>query len=84
MTSSYHQQLQTKIDRITAQFSEFTPPTLEVFESPEQHFRMRAEFRIWHTENDMFYAMFERNDDDKQKQLYALMNFLLRTKALMI
>ncbi|MFE1971602.1 hypothetical protein ACFMJR_22680, partial [Acinetobacter baumannii] len=29
MTSSYHQQLQAKIDRITTQFSEFTPPTLE-------------------------------------------------------
>ncbi|WP_241508178.1 hypothetical protein, partial [Acinetobacter baumannii] len=27
MTSSYHQQLQAKIDRITTQFSEFTPPT---------------------------------------------------------
>ena len=68
MTSSYRQQLQAKIERITTQFSEFTPPTLEVFESPEQHFRMRAEFRIWHTENDMFYAMFERNDDDKQNR----------------
>lgn len=46
MTSSYRQQLQAKIDRITTQFSEFTPPTLEVFESPEQHFRMRAEFHL--------------------------------------
>ncbi|WP_228131620.1 hypothetical protein, partial [Acinetobacter baumannii] len=26
MTSSYRQQLQAKIDRITTQFSEFTPP----------------------------------------------------------
>ena len=43
MTSSYRQQLQAKIERITTQFYEFTPPTLEVFESPEQHFRMRAE-----------------------------------------
>ena len=31
-----------------------------MFASPEQHYRMRAEFRVWHTEDDMFYAMFER------------------------
>ncbi|MEM9994622.1 MAG: tRNA (uridine(54)-C5)-methyltransferase TrmA [Acinetobacter pittii] len=82
MTSSYHQQLQTKIDRITAQFSEFTPPTLEVFESPEQHFRMRAEFRIWHTENDMFYAMFERNDDDKQKTVVRIDEFPIADQSI--
>ncbi|EXE78125.1 tRNA (uridine(54)-C5)-methyltransferase TrmA [Acinetobacter nosocomialis] len=82
MTSSYRQQLQAKIDRITTQFSEFTPPTLEVFESPEQHFRMRAEFRIWHTENDMFYAMFERNDEDKQKTVVRIDDFPIADKSI--
>ncbi|MEB3794256.1 MULTISPECIES: tRNA (uridine(54)-C5)-methyltransferase TrmA [Acinetobacter] len=82
MTSSYRQQLQAKIDRITTQFSEFTPPTLEVFESPEQHFRMRAEFRIWHTENDMFYAMFERNDEDKQKTVVRIDEFPIADKSI--
>ena len=65
MTSSYQQQLDAKVTRITAQFAEFNPPALQVFDSPEQHFRMRAEFRIWHTEDDLFYAMFERNGDQK-------------------
>lgn len=72
MTSSYQQQLDAKIERITAQFAELTPPSLEVFQSPEKHFRMRAEFRIWHTEDDMFYAMFER-DEDNQKKSFVLM-----------
>lgn len=67
MTSSYQQQLDAKIARISAQFAEFNPPALEVFASPEQHFRMRAEFRIWHTEDDMFYAMFERSEDGQKK-----------------
>ena len=75
MTASYQQQLQAKIDRITEQFSEFNPPALEVFQSPEQHFRMRAEFRIWHTENDMFYAMFERNTEDQQKKVIRIDQF---------
>ncbi len=67
MTSSYQQQLDAKIERITAQFAEFAPPSLEVFQSPEKNFRMRAEFRIWHTEDDMFYAMFERDEDNQKK-----------------
>jgi tRNA (uracil-5-)-methyltransferase len=45
---------------------------------------MRAEFRIWHTENDLFYAMFERAEDGKQKKLYELMSFLSQIKASMI
>ena len=74
MTSSYQQQLDAKIERITAQFAEFTPPSLEVFQSPEKNFRMRAEFRIWHTEDDMFYAMFER-DEDNQKKVIRIDDF---------
>ena len=67
MTLSYQQQLDAKVARISAQFAEFHPPALEVFASPEQHFRMRAEFRIWHTEDDMFYAMFERQEGQNKK-----------------
>lgn len=66
MTSSYQQQLDAKVARISAQFAEFNPPALEVFASPEQHFRMRAEFRIWHTEDDLFYAMFERDEQQNK------------------
>ena len=74
MTSSYQQQLDAKVERISAQFAEFNPPSLAVFASPEQHFRMRAEFRIWHTDDDMFYAMFERNEQ-QQKQVIRIDEF---------
>ena len=67
MTSSYQQQLDAKVARISAQFAEFNPPALEVFESPENYYRMRAEFRIWHTDDDMFYAMFDRNEDGSKR-----------------
>lgn len=59
---NYQQQLDEKIQRIHTQFAEFRLPEIAVFASPEQHFRMRAEFRIWHTDDDLFYAMFERNE----------------------
>ena len=74
MTSSYQQQLDAKVERISAQFAEFNPPSLAVFASPEQHYRMRAEFRIWHTDDDMFYAMFERNEQ-QQKQVIRIDEF---------
>ncbi len=80
MTASYQQQLQAKIDRITEQFLEFNPPVLEVFQSPEQNFRMRAEFRIWHTENDMFYAMFERSEDGANKTVVRIDEFPIADK----
>ncbi|ANF81690.1 tRNA (uridine(54)-C5)-methyltransferase TrmA [Acinetobacter sp. NCu2D-2] len=67
MTSSYQQQLDAKVERISAQFAEFNPPALQVFQSPEQYYRMRAEFRIWHTEDDLFYAMFERDENNNKK-----------------
>ncbi|MBJ9985169.1 tRNA (uridine(54)-C5)-methyltransferase TrmA [Acinetobacter sp. S40] len=75
MSQTYQQQLQSKIERITQQFAEFNAPTLEVFESPEQYFRMRAEFRIWHTDEDLFYAMFERAEDGKQKEVVRVDEF---------
>lgn len=40
------------------------PPT-EVFESARSHFRMRAEFRVWHEGDRSFLAMFD-SDDPKQ------------------
>lgn len=81
MTSSYQQQLDAKIDRIRAQFAQYQPPALEVFASPEQHFRMRAEFRIWHTEDDMFYAMFERSEDG-QKTVVRIDEFPIADKSI--
>ena len=82
MTLSYQQQLQEKVERITTQFAPFNPPTLEVFQSPEQHFRMRAEFRLWHTENDLFYAMFERAEDGKQKKVIRVDEFPIADQSI--
>ena len=81
MTSTYQLQLDAKIERIRNQFSKFNPPELEVFASPEQNFRMRAEFRIWHTEDDMFYAMFER-DADQQKKVIRINEFPIADQSI--
>ncbi|WII96120.1 tRNA (uridine(54)-C5)-methyltransferase TrmA [Moraxella haemolytica] len=59
----YQAQLSAKIQRIEQQFSTFNPPVLQVYPSPISHFRFRAEFRIWHDEDDLFYAMFDRQEN---------------------
>ena len=82
MTSSYQQQLDAKIDRIRAQFAEYNPPELEVFASPEQHFRMRAEFRMWHTDDDLFYAMFERSEDGQHKKVVRIDEFPIADQSI--
>ena len=58
--TAYTQQLDQKIQYLQQLFQGLDFPEIQVFESPEQHYRMRAEFRIWHEGGEMFYAMFER------------------------
>ena len=55
----YQQLLDQKRDELAALMAEFNAPEVEVFESPAEHYRLRAEFRIWHDGDDIFYAMFE-------------------------
>ncbi|KGK40941.1 tRNA (uracil-5-)-methyltransferase [Nitrincola sp. A-D6] len=55
----YSQLLAAKQQRLLQQFAEFELPAVEVFESPREHYRMRAEFRTWHDDDDLYYVMFE-------------------------
>ncbi|UOO83234.1 tRNA (uridine(54)-C5)-methyltransferase TrmA [Uruburuella testudinis] len=60
MSSDYQQQLNEKKQYLQTLFGGLNAPVPEVFESAPQHYRMRAEFRVWHEGETMFYAMFER------------------------
>lgn len=61
--SDYKQQLSEKELRLNQQFAPFaqdqTLPQLQVFTSAPTHYRMRAEFRVWHEGDDLYYIMFE-------------------------
>ncbi|HAR08935.1 MAG: tRNA (uridine(54)-C5)-methyltransferase TrmA [Cobetia sp.] len=63
--SQYEQQLAEKAEQTRARFAAFDAPELEVFPSPPSHYRMRCEFRIWHEDDDLYYAMFEVEFDDE-------------------
>lgn len=60
----YDALLAAKQQRIETQFSRFEKPSIETFSSPVKHFRQRAEFKIWHTEDRCFHAMFERGSNN--------------------
>ncbi|MGC9402968.1 tRNA (uridine(54)-C5)-methyltransferase TrmA [Vibrio genomosp. F10 str. 9ZC157] len=63
----YQQQLAEKTERLTQMFAPYNVPDLEVFESPDQHYRMRAEFRVWHQGEDMYYVMFNQETKEKYR-----------------
>jgi tRNA (uracil-5-)-methyltransferase len=77
-TQRYQVQLDEKVARMNDLFAEYQLPSLEIFTSPEQHYRMRAEFRIWHDGDDLYYAMF----DQQTKQKYRVDQFPVASKII--
>ncbi|MCY0964588.1 tRNA (uridine(54)-C5)-methyltransferase TrmA [Parathalassolituus penaei] len=61
----YAELLEQKSQRLQSLMAEFNPPAVEVHASAPSHFRLRAEFRLWHTAERCFYAMFEPGDRSK-------------------
>ena len=58
----YDQLLAAKTERLQGLMAPFTTLAPQVFASAAQHFRLRAEFRLWHQDERCFYAMFEPGD----------------------
>lgn len=81
--ASYQDQLREKVRRITADFSAFSLPDIQVFSSPEKHYRMRAEFRVWHEKERTDYVMFTQDEFKRPYPIHefpvgsALMNNLM-------
>jgi tRNA (uracil-5-)-methyltransferase len=69
--ANYTRQLAEKTTRLKRMFVPFGMPDLEVFESPPEHYRMRAEFRVWHDDDDLYYIMF----DSETKEPYRVDQF---------
>ena len=58
----YDAQLNEKRERLKALLAPFSAPEPDVFESAREHFRLRAEFRLWYEAGMPYYAMFEQGD----------------------
>ncbi len=58
----YQHLLDEKVSACRSLFGDLGLPSPQVFPSSPKHYRMRAEFRVWHDNDDLFYAMFDPND----------------------
>lgn len=56
----YDTQLMQKVASLETLMAPFAAPKVEVFRSPVSHYRMRAEFRIWHDGDDLYHIIFDQ------------------------
>ncbi len=80
---NYTTQLQEKQSRLRDIFLPFYQQDIAVFSSPASHYRMRAEFRLWHEKDDVFYAMQDPRTPEKPVFLDQFPVANLRINALM-
>jgi tRNA (uracil-5-)-methyltransferase len=59
-TEQYDAQLAEKVSRLQTMMTPFAAPEAEVFRSPVSHYRMRAEFRLWHDGDDLYHIIFDQ------------------------
>ena len=60
--AAYAAQLDEKVARLRELLAPFAAPEPAVFDSPAEHYRLRAEFRLWREQEERHYAMFEAGD----------------------
>lgn len=56
--ADYSRQLDEKTARLRELLAPFDAPEPQVFDSPREHYRLRAEFRLWRQDGQRHYAMF--------------------------
>lgn len=75
----YTAQLEAKTQRFLADFAAINVPEPKVFASPPLHYRLRAEFRIWHEGETLDYVMF---DPDAPRTPIAMREFSTASKRI--
>lgn len=71
LPNKYEEQLANKASHIASDFAEFNLPELELFRSQPEHYRMRAEFHVWHEGTHCYYRMF----DPQSKKPFKVTDF---------
>ncbi len=74
----YEQQLHLKTEELKNSFTEYDIPELEIFRSAPDHYRMRAEFRVWHEDDRSYYRMY----DSETKQPFEVKEFPAGSKTI--
>ncbi|MDD3505592.1 MAG: tRNA (uridine(54)-C5)-methyltransferase TrmA [Sulfurimonas sp.] len=53
----YEHQLSLKVGLNQERFKPYYKDDIAIFRSPQSHYRSRSEFKIWHKEDELYYAM---------------------------
>jgi tRNA (uracil-5-)-methyltransferase len=61
----YDAQLEEKVTRLQTLMTPFAAPEVDVFRSPVSHYRMRAEFRLWHEGDDLYHIIFDQQTRER-------------------
>jgi len=79
---NYVEQVELKKRRVKEQFVDYDVDNFEFFTSDDEHYRNRAEFRVWHEGDEIYYGMHRLSGKEILKiescpkvdaQIYALM-----------
>jgi len=63
--SSYATQLDAKVARLRELLAPYVVQEPDVFDLPREHYRLRAEFRLWREDGQRHYAMFAPGEKHK-------------------
>lgn len=77
--TAYQQQLAEKTRSTKTDLAPFFPGEIEVFASSPDHYRMRAEFKAWHDDSGVHYAMYHPGE---YKKPYLLNQFPAGSKTI--
>lgn len=73
----YQQQLSDKQHYLEQLFADCAFPPIQIFTSPPSHYRMRAEFRIWHEGDSCSYAMFTPGEKASSSNVCKIRDFAI-------
>lgn len=65
--SSYRIQFEEKVNYLNNLLTDIYDEKIDAYESIPTHYRMRAEFRIWHDGDDTFHIMFDQSTKEKYR-----------------
>ena len=75
---NYDEQLSKKQQDMAELFRDFNLPTTDLYPSVPLNYRQRAEFRVWHEGDDLYYIMF----DSKTKEKFRVDDFPVASKLI--
>jgi tRNA (uracil-5-)-methyltransferase len=81
--AQYENQLAAKLQNLRTDFAPLHAPEPEVFRSAPEHYRLRAEFRVWKNADSIDYVMFDPADPQTPIALTQFPTGSLRINMLM-